>query len=303
MNLNRLHDFQVLAEIRHYTQAARKLSITQPALTNAINALEEELGAPLFIHEGRKVELSPCGEVFLPHVNQIFSELKLGISRVENLKKQQENTIRLSYIDLLEMDFIPALARSFSEAEGERAPHFEMRHATTGEALRLLRQDALDFAFCLNIREEPDLAFLPVQERDFVLLAPEGHPLLEKETVTLKDLEPYPFIHYSRDSGMRSLTEGILQGRGVLPEKVSEAYNEMDIIGLVSYGKGISLVPEMPVLQYFAVGARKIEDLEERCSVCLAFRADRELAGTRKRFLDFCREACGGERGKDKELL
>ena len=66
MNLQYLRYFQVLTEVGQYTEAAKQLYITQPALTNAIHALEEELGVPLFLRKGRRLELSPYGRLLLP---------------------------------------------------------------------------------------------------------------------------------------------------------------------------------------------------------------------------------------------
>ena len=65
MNLNQLNYFVTLAQIEHYTKAAKRLDITQPSLSHAISNLEEELQVPLFERHGRSVTLTKYGEIFL----------------------------------------------------------------------------------------------------------------------------------------------------------------------------------------------------------------------------------------------
>ncbi|MEF9877662.1 MAG: LysR family transcriptional regulator, partial [Gordonibacter sp.] len=68
MNLSQLYYFKKLAELQHYTRAAKELFITQPTLSDAMSSLEKELGVPLFRRDGRNVKLTPCGAEFNEYV-------------------------------------------------------------------------------------------------------------------------------------------------------------------------------------------------------------------------------------------
>ena len=70
MNLQQLYYFRKLAEVQHYTEAAKALYITQPSLSDSIASLESELSVALFQKKGRNVQLTKYGEEFSQYVNQ-----------------------------------------------------------------------------------------------------------------------------------------------------------------------------------------------------------------------------------------
>ena len=79
MNLHHLRYFVTLAHLEHYTKAAKQLSITQPSLSHAIAALEEELNVRLFEKDGRNVVLTRWGNVFLKDVEEILAHLDSSV--------------------------------------------------------------------------------------------------------------------------------------------------------------------------------------------------------------------------------
>jgi DNA-binding transcriptional LysR family regulator len=85
MNLYQLRYFKTMAEVQHYRKASQILCVTQPTLSNAISALEDDLGAPLFERQGRNVVLSRIGRVFLTYVDNALDELNAGINKVKEL--------------------------------------------------------------------------------------------------------------------------------------------------------------------------------------------------------------------------
>lgn len=79
MNLNQLQYFLTLSKLEHYTQAAKELKITQPSLSHAMSALEEELGTRLFEKRGRNVVLTKYGKVFQEYVEDALHTLDTGV--------------------------------------------------------------------------------------------------------------------------------------------------------------------------------------------------------------------------------
>ena len=78
MNLNQLYYFQKIAKLQHYHQAAKELNISQPSLSRSISNLEDELGVSLFQKNGRNIELTKYGRIFLEHVNRILEEINIA---------------------------------------------------------------------------------------------------------------------------------------------------------------------------------------------------------------------------------
>ena len=83
MNLNQLYYFQKVAQLQHYHQTAKELNISQPSLSRSI--AEEELGVSLFQKNGRNIELTKYGSIFLEHVNRIIDEIKIAENKMKSL--------------------------------------------------------------------------------------------------------------------------------------------------------------------------------------------------------------------------
>ena len=118
LNLFYLRYFVKLAHVGHYTKAAEQLCITQPSLSHAIGQLETELGVPLFEKNGRNTVLTSFGEEFLNCAENALRTLDSG---VESLKRsaQGAGTIRLGFLRVLGIQWLPSLARKFLETQKE----------------------------------------------------------------------------------------------------------------------------------------------------------------------------------------
>ena len=96
MNYQALIYFKTLAELKHYTRAAAKLYISQPALTKSIHNLELELGAPLFQRDGRNIALTKYGTLFYPYAKQAIESIDDGIEAFSHLLNTETNVIFMS---------------------------------------------------------------------------------------------------------------------------------------------------------------------------------------------------------------
>ena len=98
MNLNQLYYFQKVAQLQHYHQAAKELNISQPSLSRSIANLEEELGVSLFQKNGRNIELTKYGSIFLEHVNRIIEEIKIAENKMKSLAGSSSGHIDIGYV-------------------------------------------------------------------------------------------------------------------------------------------------------------------------------------------------------------
>lgn len=107
MNLQQLYYFRKLAEVQHYTEAAKALYITQPSLSDSIASLESELSVALFQKKGRNVQLTKYGEEFSQYVNQSLEILEHGIALMKEKSDSMTGTIDIGCIPTLLGDFLP----------------------------------------------------------------------------------------------------------------------------------------------------------------------------------------------------
>ena len=98
MELTQLYYFYIASRYEHMTKAARQLNVAQPALTQAVHRLEEELGVKLFDRKGRGVVLNPYGKVVAAHLEKVFSQLDTMKEELFRLSGNQSNLIRLNVL-------------------------------------------------------------------------------------------------------------------------------------------------------------------------------------------------------------
>ena len=125
MNLSQLYYFRKLAELQHYTKAAKELFITQPTLSGSISSLEQELGVSLFQKAGRNVELTKYGAEFLKYVNASLEQLDKGIAIMKGYSGEGDGgVIDLGCIITLQTEFLPRLLNGYSSVNERKTECF-----------------------------------------------------------------------------------------------------------------------------------------------------------------------------------
>lgn len=263
MNLHHLRYFVTLAHLEHYTKAAKQLSITQPSLSHAIAALEEELNVRLFEKDGRNVVLTRWGNVFLKDVEEILAHLD---SSVANLKMtgSGNGTIDIGCIRVLGASYVPGLMREFVEANPDKNISYRM-HCVGGlsaDIIEGLKNRQYDIAFCSKYKDDPAVDFVKVASQDLVMVVPENHPLAARDTVKLRDTLAYPQILFDRRSGLRDIIDSLYAKIGAYPDCIMEIEEDMVVAGLVAQGFGIAVLPFMHVLEELPVKTLQITEPE-----------------------------------------
>lgn len=247
MNLDYLRYFVKLAEMRHYTKAAEQLCITQPSLSHAIRLLEAELGVPLFEKMGRNTILTRFGEEFLECAKRTLGTLDQGISSLQR-SAQGEGVIRLGFLRVLGIDYIPRLAAQFLASNPNKNIRFEFHTDRTQGLLDGLLDRRYDLIVCSKPSPDLHLTAVPVTRQDLVLIVPKGHPLAPRHSVDLAEALSYPQIYFSKGSGLREVVDGLFTVAGGVPQIAYETEEDQVIAGLVAQGFGIAVVPYMDLL-------------------------------------------------------
>ncbi|WP_350453908.1 LysR family transcriptional regulator [Slackia heliotrinireducens] len=196
MNLSQLYYFRKLAELQHYTKAAKELYITQPALSDAIKSLEKELGVPLFQRKGRNVCLTKYGKEFAVYVNDALRELDKGIAVMKEYTGSLSGRINIGGIYTITGDYLPALLRSYHAEYGD-AVKFVVSQGVTLELIEDLKNDKYDVVFSAFKDNEPTLRFFPVVAHQLVACVKADHPLAERKSIRLDDLRKCGFEIYT----------------------------------------------------------------------------------------------------------
>lgn len=258
MNLNHLHYFRVLAQLEHYTQAAKELSITQPSLSHAISCLEKDLGTYLFEKQGRNVRLTKYGRFFLEYVNNGLGELELGERKLRALVSPSIGQIDLGFIYTLGAHIMPNIIKDFINNEEYKNISFSLFQGTTSNVITRLKNETLDLGFCSFVENEPDVDFIPILEEELVLIVSKNHELASLDSIDLKDLSNYPFVLFNEESGIRPLINSLFDKVNITPKIICEVEEDSAVLGLVAVDYGIAIIPNISLIKNFNVKVLRI---------------------------------------------
>jgi DNA-binding transcriptional LysR family regulator len=248
IELRQLRYFVTLAEEMHFGRAAQRLHMTQPPLSQAIQSLEANLGEALFQRTSRSVTLTPVGLALLPEAQRILQDLAALPDLARRAASGTSGRLSLAFVSSADYSVLPPALREFRAAC--RDVQIDLREATTDVQLEELMQGRIDAG--LLIPPLPDkiksqLDYLPLLSEPLIVAVPKGLSVLRgKQAVSLRALSELPLIIFPRRIAP-AFHDAILtcyHDAGLTPHIAQEAIQMQTIIGLVSAGMGIALVPQ-----------------------------------------------------------
>lgn len=287
MNLNHLYYFRTLSKEQHYTKAAQILNITQPSLSHAINALEKELNVKLFEKVGRNARLTKEGELFCRYVVQSLDMLDEGRRVVGEVSGMAGGYIDIGYIYTLGSHFIPQNMSDYMKLNQGKNIRFSFGQGTTEQMIEELKKGTYDLVFSSYKEGEDRLNFTPVVEEELVLITPKGHPLSEKKSIDLAETTEYPYIMFSRKSGLRPFINKLFAKIKAQPFIAYEGEEDSSVAGLVAAGLGISIVPKIPILETMEVEVIPIARPEIKRYIHLVTQKEKYLSPIVEDFIGF----------------
>ncbi|MDD2870042.1 LysR family transcriptional regulator [Neomegalonema sp.] len=291
----RLKHFAILAETLHFGRAAERLGMTQPPLSQSIQALEAELGARLFQRTRRSVALTPFGESWLPHVRAALEALEALPEAARRLRDGEAGRLALSFVGTATYSVLPSLVRAYAA----RFPDVEIALTEATSDVQISRLLAGEGHAGLIVAPPsgalPEaLAYLPLLSEPLVAAVPESlgdreDPLAPEEAIRA------PLILFPRPAApaFHDLVTGYVRAHGGEAKVAQEATQMQTIVSLVSAGLGLALVPAS--LRNLARTGVRYRDLRDKAPILetgLVWRRA-EAAPTLRGFLEVAREARG----------
>ncbi len=238
MELRQLVSFYHVARLRSVSKAARTLELGQPTVTTHLRKLEDEFAITLFDRIKRPIQLTSEGTVLLELVTPV-------VQAVDTLKTQMDYTERRgafvvgAYPDLV-MHHLPPGIQAFSKNYPD--VRIQLMARPYAPLLRLVKSGEVDLGFCAPPpADDPSLEFQELFQYDIVLMTPPGHPLLERDRITLKDLTPWPLILSGPESLTRQTVEQELRNQGVSCDIVLSLDDTESIKRYVETGMGVAV--------------------------------------------------------------
>jgi DNA-binding transcriptional LysR family regulator len=271
----------------NFTEAAKKLYITQPAVTAHIKLFEDFCNLKLFQKRGRKIYLTDEGKALYDYTRKIFEYEKEVESLIDDLKELKRGMLRLGTSKTYARYFMPFLISNFRDAY----PRIKI-NLDEGSSLDMMHS-LLDFknevAVIAKVEDNPDICFLPFSQEELVLILAPEHRLARKKSICLAELAKEPIILKERGSATRKLVIALFDDNGISPEILMETSNAEFIKQLVQRGDGVSFIVGEAVaveLKEKKLASVPIKDQRILLDVSIAYLNNQHLSPPAQAFLD-----------------
>lgn len=244
MNFNQMEYFVAAAELQNFTEAGKRLHVSQTAITQQMKSLEAELGVSLFERNGRRVKLTKAGSVLLAETEGILK----AVERAKEMTKRADE----GYAGMVNVGFLKG-----SEQTGISTSFAEFRRLFPGIALKFKRQDyaelfeSVECGVCDLVLNERNIAPLPEDIRSFayrefavMAIVPIDHPSALRESVAWEDFCDDKVIELVTSSESKALYEDGFASSRTVPHSVTKAADAESIVLAAASGMGVGFLPE-----------------------------------------------------------
>ena len=247
MNLQQLYYFRKLAEVQHYTEAAKALYITQPSLSDSISSLESELSVALFQKKGRGIELTKYGQEFYQYVNQALGILEHGIAIMKEKSDLVTGTIDVGCIPTLLGDFLPDALDLYHEKHPQ--VNFNIFQDKSIPVAEGVSAGNFDIGFCSMVESKEDLVFVPITYQELIVIVQNDHPLARYDSMELSTLRDYTLSTYRDTIPIGKTIRKILKDKNM--EAAYSYDDEISIAGRINRSSKAAIVADTPFLKQF----------------------------------------------------
>lgn len=290
IELRHLRYFIAVAEELHFGQAAERLHMTQPPLSQQIRQLEEELGFDLFYRTKRTVQLTEAGVVFLQDCQRLLRQLEQAVQGARQIGRGETGQLVVGFVSSATYNVLPHILRQFRGQLPE--VNLELHELTTDQQVQWLRDGRLDVGFVRPPVDESELQQMTIWQEPLVVSLPDQHPLAHQDPISVRSLANESFILFPRAlaPGLYDAIISLCQQWGFSPNVAQEAIQMQTIISLVAADMGVAIVPQsLQNLQRTGVIYRSLQEPTPEVAIALVWRTQAPSPPV-QRFLDIVLE-------------
>lgn len=285
MEISQLQYFQAVARVRHFTKAAEACAVSQSALSRSIAKLEEELGVRLFARRSRHVELTQAGEHFLYHVDRVLRELAEAKRELTQQETKGGGTVNVSFFHSFGGYLLPMLLAEF------HAQYPEIRIKLNQHNSKFLMQQVesgkTDLCLCSTMTTAENIAWMYLWSEELFVAVPKDHPLAQRGSVTLRDVEAEPLITLKPNYSLRTLVDQSFELAHSHPQIIFEGDDVNTLASLVAAKLGVSIIPNIPGVEHLGIVYLPITFPVCKRAVGIAWNTTKQLSSAALTFQQF----------------
>lgn len=213
-NLEYYKVFYYVAETGNITQAAARLSVSQPAVSQSVRQLENLLGIELLVRNAKGVRMTKEGELLYNHVKKGYEEIEAGVTRLGRMKNMELGEIRIGASDMtLKYFLLPYLERFHDLFPGIKVI---VTNAPTPETIDILKKGTIDFGVVSTpFQAGKEIESLPVRKIEDIFVAGRRFLPYKNKMMDFKELENLPLICLEKNTSTRCYVDRIMDSYGV----------------------------------------------------------------------------------------
>jgi LysR family transcriptional regulator, hydrogen peroxide-inducible genes activator len=246
MDINSLRYFVEVAKVQNFTRAARNCHVAQPALSQQIRKLENQLGVKLLNRLPRGAALTSEGEIFLPYAEKVLSAAQEAQGISEELRGVTRGTVRVLSLPSACVYVLPPKVAAFKRDH----PNIDIvleEDISAGISERVLHEN-FDLGVTQAQNPVPNMTRALIHEEDLMLAVPEGHRLAGRESVELIEAAKESFVVTKPDTEFRNLAADLCLRAGFEMHAAFEADHFDSLQAYCAVGMGVALIPSSVIL-------------------------------------------------------
>lgn len=259
----RLKVFRTVAAEASFRRAAERLHLSQPAVSQQIRALEEELGVALFDRGKGRVHLTDAGATLLPWARKGARLAEEALAALEEARGEVAGELRIGASLTITQYVLPRMLGEFARRHPRL--HFSVKSANTENIVAALAARSIDLGLIEGPVSSRDVFRQPFLEDHLVLIAGRRYPWPEKTPVPVHALTEVPLIMRERGSGSRRVVELALRRAGLRWKELRIAMELDSIVAIISAVEaelGAAFVSEWAVRKDLRLGAVRVIPVE-----------------------------------------
>lgn len=281
-----LRAFLAVLEFASFSEAAKHLNLSTPALSRRIKSFEEAVGAQLIERTTRRVAPTQIGRELMPLVRRLVDEFEESILSISDLRGRHRAQVTLASVPTAAFYFLPRVIETFNQ----RFPgiRFRIMDLSANEGLDAVANGEVEFGINIIGASRDELVFTPLMEDPFVLACHRDHPFAATSTLSWSALQGHPLIGVSKNSGNRTVLDHAL---AVADQQLElnwfyEVNHLSTSLGLVEAGLGISVLPKLatPQREHPLIATIKLVDPIVTRSIGVVERRGAKLSPSAMRF-------------------
>jgi DNA-binding transcriptional LysR family regulator len=280
-----LRGFCYAASLSSVSKAAKRMGLSQPAVSQQIQTLEDELGVTLFVRRQSRIQLTYDGELLFQMARTLIEELEhLDVEFHQRRTEVDEGHIDVAAGMSTIMYFLPRHVEEFRRAH----PRIEVRlqQVTGMEGLERLRNGLVDFAVGPLAPVPADLEFHPIVSYEPVVITCLHHPLVLQDKLKLEDISHYPLILPPRNLSTWTMVDSTFKKSGLGYQVAMEVGGWEAIKKYVELGLGISIIISIGITGNERIEVIPAGDFFPKRTYGIVLRRGKLLSPQAKRFID-----------------